>query len=101
MLEQLDRTVSAASPEPPRGPRERLPRPVLEALEQQHLASRGGDRDPRRHHLRVVDDDELPSQLLRQLAERAMADGAGLALVDEQPRRVATLRRMLRDQLRR
>ena len=55
----------------------------------------------RRHDLRVVDDDELPGQLVRQLSDGAMANRAGRALVDEQPRRVATLGRMLRDQLRR
>ena len=40
-------------------------------------------------------------QLVRQLGERAVADRTGRAVVDEQPRRVAPLGRMLRDQLRR
>ena len=65
MLEQLDRPVPAAGTQPARGPCERLPGPVVEPLEQQHLAARRLDRDPRRHDLRVVDDDELPVQLLR------------------------------------
>src|SRR4029077_13585052 len=46
-------------------------------------------------------DDELATQFVGQLVEGAMANGARLTLVDEKPRRVASLGRMLRDQLRR
>src|SRR6185437_8197139 len=84
VLEQLERPIAPAPPQPPRRPRERLPRSVVQRLEQQHLAARRLDRDPRRHDLRVVDNDELPTKLARQVVERAMADGAGPALVDEQ-----------------
>ena len=101
VLDQLDRPVPAAGPQPPRRPRERLPRPVVESLEQEQLAARRLDRDPRRHDLRVVDDDELPVQLLGQLVEPAVPDVAGRAFVDEQPRRVTPLGGILRDQLRR
>ena len=59
------------------------------------------DRDPRRHDPRVVDDDELAVQLVRQLGEAAVPHRAGRPLVDEEPRLVAPRRRMLRDQLRR
>ena len=57
------------------------------------------DRDPRRHDARVVDDDELAVQLVRQLGEPPVPHRAGRPLVDEQPRRVAPRRRLLRDQL--
>ena len=49
----------------------------------------------------VVDDDELAAELVGQLGERPMPDVARRAVVDEQPRRVARVGRMLRDQLRR
>ena len=57
MLEQLDRPVArarraaaaSAARAPPR-------RPVPDLLQQQHLAARLLDRDPRRHDARVVDD---------------------------------------------
>src|SRR5262249_42106836 len=101
MLEELDRAITAAGAQPPGGTRERLPRPVLESLEQQHLAAGRGDRDPRRHDLRVVDDEERPLQLLGQLGAGGVAAGAGPAPVEEEARRVAAVRRMLRDQLRR
>src|SRR5213595_2005615 len=101
LLEHLGRPVPATGPQPPRRARERLPRPVVEPLEQEQLAARRFDGDPRRHDLRVVHDDELPLQLLRQLVERPVPDGTGPAFVDEQPRRVTPFRRILRDQLRR
>ena len=101
MLQQLGRPVSATGPQPPRRARERLPRPVVEPLEQEQLAARRFDGDPCRHNLRVVDDDELPMQLLRQLVERPVPDGIGPALVDEQPRRVTPFGGILSDQLRR
>ena len=49
---------------------------------------------------RVVDDGELARELLRQLREPAMPDGAGRTVVDEEPGGVASLGRMLGDQLR-
>ena len=78
VLEQLDGTQPLAGPEPPRRPRERLPGAVaVQRLEQQHLRlapalaaqpQPGGD-DPR-----VVDDDELAGELVRQLREPPVAD---------------------------
>ena len=57
VLEQLDRAVAAPGSQPPRRPREAFPEPVVvEPLEQQHLAPRPLDRNPRRHDARVVDD---------------------------------------------
>ena len=74
--------------------------PPALGLEQQHLALRPLDPDPRRDDPRVVDDGELPRELLRQLREPAVPNVAGRAVVDEQPRGVAAFGRMLRDQLR-
>ena len=48
---------------------------------------------------RVVDDRQVPRELLGQLRERPLPDVAGAAVVDEQPRRVAPFRRPLSDQL--
>src|SRR6266851_5772389 len=101
MLEQLDRSVPAARFQPPGRPRESFPHIAFEPLEQEHLATRRVDRDPRRYDLGVVDHRELAVQLLRQRGEAAVADRAGRALIDEEPRIVAAHGRMLRDQLRR
>ena len=81
-----------------------FPRPVrAEPLEQQHLGlapARALEPQPRRQHARVVDDDERPlGELVRQLVEAAVPDLAARAVVDEQPRRVPPLERVLRDQL--
>ena len=73
MLEQLDVAVAPAGAQPPRRPRERLPETVAERLEQQHLAARALERQPRGQDARVVDDDELAAELLRQVGEDAMA----------------------------
>ena len=74
VLEQLDRPVAPPGAQPPRRPREPLPLVAAEPLEQQHLAARLLDPDPRRHDARVVDDGERPGrQLVRQVAEDAGA----------------------------
>ena len=102
MLEQLDRPVRLPGAQPPRRPREPLPLVALEPLEQEHLAARPLDPDPRRHDPRVVHDRERPRrQLVRQVAEDAVAHLPAGPRVDEQPRLVPPLRRLLRDQLRR
>ena len=64
-----------------------------------HLATRLLDPDPSWDHARVVHDDELAAQLVRQIGERAVAHRARLALVDEEARLVPALRRVLCDQL--
>src|SRR5262249_25084472 len=85
VLEQLDRAVPATLPQPLRPAGAPLPEPVLTpSLEQQDLAARTLDPDPRRNHPRVVDDDELVTlQLLWQLGEPAMPDLPARPLVDE------------------
>ena len=100
MLEQLHLAVLRARSEPAGRPRERLPLSAPERLEQQHLALGLRDRDPRGHDARVVDHRERVDDL-GQLAEYCVSHVAGGARVDEQPRLVPLLRRMLRDQLRR
>src|SRR5207302_338001 len=91
--------VAPARPETPCRTREALPDVVVQPLQQEHLAARRGDRDPRRHDAGVVDDDELATpQLVRQLGEAAVSHRAGRAVVDEQPRVAAPRRRMLRDE---
>ena len=90
MLEQLDRAVAAARPQPPRRPREPLPLLAAEPLEQQHLAARLLDPDPRRDDARVVHDRErLRGELVGQVAERPVPNLAGRPRVDEQARFVA------------
>ena len=101
MLDQLDRPVAAAGPKASRRPREGLPQAVTERLEEQHLSARPLDRDPRGHDTGVVDDDERPAGLREQVGEPPVPDRAARAVVHEQPRLVASRRRMLRDQLRR
>src|SRR5262249_61776272 len=84
--------------------RERLPEAVCELLDQKHLrvaAARAPDAQARREDLRVVDDDELTGQLVRELREDTVPHGAGGPFEDEQPGRVAGLAWGLRDQLRR
>ena len=83
----------------PRRPRERLPLPIADLLEQQHLAARLLDRDPRRDDPGVVDDDKRVADLPCKVGESAVSGDAGRALVDQQPRLVAPQRRMLGDQL--
>ncbi len=100
VLQQLHRAVAPPGPQPPRRAGEALPEPVLvEPLEEQHLPTGALDRDPRGHDARVVHDDELSAELVRQVAEAAVPDGARRALVDEQARLVAPLGRRLRDQV--
>src|SRR5439155_1499299 len=99
MLDQLDRPVPPAGLQAARRARERLPLVAVDALEQQHLAARRLDRDACGDDLRVVDDDQLPVQLLRQLRERAVARRAARAVVDQQARFVPARGRVLRDQL--
>ena len=100
VLEQLDLTVARAGPKTPRRARERLPHAVADLLDQEHLSTRMLDRDPRGDDARVVDDAErVRRQQLGQLAEDVMRHLTGRARVDEQPRCVPALGRLLRDQL--
>ena len=99
VLEQLHRAVAPPRAQPARRPGEPLPDAVLAALEQQHLSLRLRDRDARGHHARVVDDDELVAQLLRELAEAPVPDLPVRPVEHEQPGLVAPLERPLRDQL--
>ena len=100
MLDELDVPVPPPDAQPPRGAREPLPLVAGYALEQQHLAARPLDPDPRRHDACVVDDGERPGrQRVRELAENGLAHLAGRARVDEQARLVTPLRRVLRNQL--
>ncbi len=101
VLEQLDRPVPAAGPQTARRPRERLPDPVSERLEQQHLAFRPRDRNPRGNDSRVVDDDQLVAQKPWKIGDFTVPGTAEIAVVDEEPSLVASLSRMLGDQLRR
>ena len=69
---------------------------------EQDLPLRPFERDPGGHHSGVVDDDERIVDFGRKIAERPVRDyPVEGAVVDEQPRRVPPLGRMLRDQLRR
>ena len=104
VLQQLDRPEPAARPaaaaSAARAPP--TPSPSSRSTSSTSPPPARSIADPRRHDARVVDDDERrPPQLLGQLAEAAVPDVARRALVDEQPRLVAPLGRMLRDQLRR
>ena len=92
--------VPAPCLEPSRRAREREPLTVALVLEQEHLALRLLDPDPRRHDSRVVDDRKLTRELVRQLGEPPVPDRAGRAVVDEEAGGVAALGRMLGDQLR-
>jgi hypothetical protein len=102
VLEQLDRPVPPAGPQPPRRPREPLPQPVVvQPLEQQHLAARPLDRDPCGHDARVVHDRERLAEHVRKLCEPPMIHPLGHAIVDQQARLVAARHGMLRNELRR
>ena len=86
-----------------RRPRERLPPAVVEALDEKHLDRRARgptQAETRRNDLRVVDDDESIADEIGQLREGAMLDSARASPVDEKPRGIARLDRMLRDELR-
>ena len=100
MLDELDRPVAPPGAQSSRRLRQALPEPLAKPLEEEHLAPGLLDRDPRRNDTRVVDDHELAGQLVRQLGEPPVPNGPSRPLVDEQPRRVAPLDRMLRDELR-
>src|SRR5262249_8894241 len=80
---------------------ETLPDPVAERLEQQHLPLRALDRNPRRHDPRVVDDHQRITDLGREVGEPPVPAPATSAVVDEQPRLIPPVGRVLRDQLRR
>ena len=99
VLDELDGAVADARTQPPRRPGEGEPLAATLVLEQEHLASWTFDPDPRRHDPGVVDDGQLARELLRQVGEHAMSDLAGAAVVHEQSRGVAPLRRVLGDQL--
>ena len=98
MLEELHRAVAPARLESARRTREPFPDIAVESLEQQHLAARRGDEDPRGHDAGVVDDDELTVQLVGQLCETPVADFTARAVVDEQPGIAALRRRVLSDE---
>ena len=76
---------------------------VIQLLDEQHLdraAAGAAQMQPRRDDARVVDDHQrAPRQLVRQVAEAPVPHRADRAVVDEQPRLVPALERMLRDQL--
>jgi hypothetical protein len=72
VLEQLDVAVPASRAQASRGAREPFPLVVADLLEQQHLPARLLDRDPRRKHARVVDDDELVAELVREVTKDAV-----------------------------
>ena len=94
-LEQLDGAEPLAGAQPARRARECLPDPAAERFDEEHLgvaAGRALHAQAGGHDLRVVDDDELAVELVRQVGERPVADGARGALVDEQPRGVAPRR---------
>ena len=100
MLDQLNRAVVPAHPEPFRRSRESLPEPVAGFFEEQDLAARPLDPDPRRKHPGVVDNGELVRvELVGQLREAPVANLSCCALVDEQPRVIALVKGALRDQL--
>ena len=101
VLDQLHRAVAPARAQAAGRPRERQPLAAALVLQQQHLTLRPLDPDPSRHDARVVHDGELAGELVRQLGEDAMADGAARPVVDEQPGGVPPSRRLLGDQLRR
>ena len=101
VLQQLERAVTVAGPEAARRPGERVPDAVPLVLEEQHLALRPLEPDPRRNDAGVVHDHELAGQLVRELGERSVPHQPRGTLVDEEPRGVAARRRVLRDQLRR
>ncbi len=107
-LDELDRRgrVATAQPlaraQPSRGPSECLPALVSESLDEEQLdraARLPAKRESRGDDARVVDDRQVARELLAELGERPLPDVAGAAVVDEQPRRVAPLRRPLGDQL--
>ena len=89
---QLHRAEPFARTEPPRRAGKRLPEPVRELFQQKHLRvapRRAPKPQPRRKHLRVVDDDELARELIRELGEDVMPHRARRAIEDEQPGGVA------------
>ena len=102
MLDELDWTETRAGAKPPRRSREGFPHSVVAGLEEEHLGvatALAPQAQPRGQHARVVDDHERLAELSGQVAERSVPDRTGSALEDEQLRFVATLERMLRDQL--
>src|SRR3990172_1998617 len=89
-----------ARPEPLAGaqtsglPRQRLPEPVFDELEQEDLdvpPTAAAEAKPGGNHPRVVDDGELACEITGQVGERAMADVARGAPEDEQARGGAAL----------
>ena len=110
LAEVLERARPARAAVPagsrPRRPREPLPLAgSVQPLEEEHLglAAAGPlQPQPRRHDTRVVDDDELAVEARPAARGRLRCRiVAARAVVDEQPRLVAPLGRVLRDQLRR
>ena len=103
VLDQLDRAQSLPGPQLLRRTREPLPLPLsVQRLNEENLGLAAGrplQPQPRRDDASVVDDDELAAELLGQVSEPAMTSIPALPLVDQQPRLVAPLGRVLRDQL--
>ena len=70
MLAELDRSVALAGTQAARRPRQPLPLPALEPLEQEHLAARPLDRDPGRDDARVVHHRERARRAVRRADRR-------------------------------
>jgi hypothetical protein len=103
-FDELDGPKPLAGPQASGRADERFPGPSHALLDERHLhgaARRTPDAQPARDDARVVDDDELPGDEVRELRERSVLDLTGREAVDEQARGVPRLRRALRDQLRR
>lgn len=102
-LEELHRAQALPRPQTPARARETLPQPVgfglLEKQDLDRASGRPAEPKPRGHDARVVDDDELVGEELRELGEDEMLDRGRIPPVHEQPRSVAVLERMLRDQI--
>ena len=97
-IEEFDGPVPPTRPEPPGGTGEPFPDPVADGLEQEHLALRLLERDACGYDPGVVDDDECFADFPWKIRESAVHGTAKNAVVDEQPRRVSPLGRMLCDQ---
>src|SRR5437763_4887929 len=102
MLEQLDVAIAPPRAQAPGRPCKSLPDTVaVDPFQQQDLAARSLDQNPRRDDARVVDDGERVGDDVRQLCKRSVIDAPGHALVDQQSRLVAARLWSLRNQRRR
>ncbi len=101
MLEQLDRARSAARRAAAASAARAPPTPRAPTCSSSSTSPRGRSIGIRAGTTRVSFTTASAADELRQLAEHVVRDLAARARVDEQPRLVAPLGRMLRDQLRR